>query len=290
MPCYKPLKAWQNENGGPVAFSPSGYHNKPLQLPCSQCVGCRLERSRQWAVRCVHEASLWDDNIFVTLTYETEPLDGSLDKTHFQKFMKRLRSRNPGKPIRYYMCGEYGERLRRPHYHAIIFNHYFEDTTRSLMLGDNLATSQELDEIWGHGYTSIGEVNHDTCAYTSRYITKKITGNDQFHHYVNEDGVFRQPEYTQMSLKPAIGKTWYAEYKNDCYPSDFITTKGKKFRVPKYYDKLLEQEEPGKLADLKHKRKLKAWERNADNTPARLAAKEKCTYARLQNYERSYEG
>ena len=241
-------------------------------------------------MRCVHEASLWDENIFVTLTYETEPTDGSLHKPDFQKFMKRLRRRNDHKPIRYYMCGEYGENLGRPHYHAIIFNHEFKDQTNARLLGDGLQTSETLDEIWGHGYTTIGTVNFDTCAYTARYITKKITGDDQYHHYVNEDGVFRQPEYTQMSLRPAIGKAWYGTFKNDCYPSDFITTKGKKYKVPGYYDKLLKEEQPGLLQELKHQRKLKAWEHNADNTTARLAAKETCAKARLQTNTRSYEG
>jgi len=47
---------------------PSGY--KPLALPCGQCTGCLLERSRQWAVRLMKEFKLHDETCFLTLTYD----------------------------------------------------------------------------------------------------------------------------------------------------------------------------------------------------------------------------
>jgi hypothetical protein len=134
MPCYFPITAWRSKDGKneagkwPVVFKPTaGYLDKELKLPCGRCIGCRLERSRQWAVRCVHEASLHEKNCFITLTYSPEnlPKDGSLDVSHFQKFMKRFRKRfGPG--IRFFHCGEYGESLSRPHYHACIFGFDFE--------------------------------------------------------------------------------------------------------------------------------------------------------------------
>ncbi len=116
-----------------------------MEVACSQCIGCRLDHAGMWASRIEHESSLYDDsngNCFITLTYDEEhlPQDWSLDKSHFQKFMKRLRKRYPQK-IRYYHCGEYGENCRhgihttlcpgcnvgRPHYHAILFNIDFHD-------------------------------------------------------------------------------------------------------------------------------------------------------------------
>jgi hypothetical protein len=92
MACYHPIGAYQKRAGGPVYFKNDGA-GMPLQLPCGQCVGCKLERSRQWAVRCMHEASLYENNCFVTLTLDDDhlPSDGSLDKDIFQRFMKRLR-------------------------------------------------------------------------------------------------------------------------------------------------------------------------------------------------------
>ena len=154
MPCYKPLKAFQCLDGS-IVFAELKRNDivKSLELRCGQCVGCRLERSRQWAVRCMHEASLYKNNCFLTLTYSDEylPDDYSLHYEDFQKFMKRLRKRFKGLepaayaestdkmkrlrkrlkfPIRFYMAGEYGEQFGRPHFHACIFNFDFSDKYR----------------------------------------------------------------------------------------------------------------------------------------------------------------
>ena len=133
MACYKPLRAWQCANGD-VVFAELGRFDitRQLDLPCGQCVGCRLERSRQWAMRCLHEAKMHDRNCFVTLTYNNDnvPADRSLNYRDFQLFMKRLRFHFRGVPIRFYMCGEYGEDFGRPHFHACLFGLDFPDKTR----------------------------------------------------------------------------------------------------------------------------------------------------------------
>jgi len=116
-----------------IVFNPKyGYPDMPVELPCRQCIGCRLEYSRQWAIRCLHEASLYDENCYITLTYDDQKLPESydikngLDLSHFQLFMKRLRKKY-GAKIRFFHCGEYGEDRGRPHFHACIFNHDFQD-------------------------------------------------------------------------------------------------------------------------------------------------------------------
>lgn len=98
MPCFSPLKAWQSHkkksNGkSSITFTENPTNTIPIELPCGQCSSCRLERSRQWAIRCMHEAQLHNENAFITLTYDDEhlPLDNSLNLKHFQDFMKRLR-------------------------------------------------------------------------------------------------------------------------------------------------------------------------------------------------------
>ena len=121
MACYTPLKGYRSteltKNGKrKIVFNRNhGFADLPVTVPCGQCIGCRLERSRQWAIRCTHEASLWEKNCFITLTYNDEnlPKDGSLDVTHFQKFMKRLRKKH-GAGIRFYHCGEYGDKFGFP--------------------------------------------------------------------------------------------------------------------------------------------------------------------------------
>lgn len=238
MPCYNPLQGYRsrhlNASGKrSIAFNiHDGFIDQPITVPCGQCIGCRLERSRQWAIRCVHEASLYDENCFVTLTYDNAhlPDDGSLDKTHFQKFMKRLRKYYGNYRLRYFHCGEYGERFARPHYHLCIFGFDFPDKELwKETSGGKLYISDTLNEIWGKGYCVLGDVTFESAAYVARYITKKITGDKADEHYVDKKtGVLRLPEYITMSRRPGIGSDWYSKYSTDAFPSDFIVIRGKK--------------------------------------------------------------
>ena len=127
MPCFHPITAY-NKIGGGITWTYSESNATKIQISCKQCTGCRQENQRQWAIRCIHEASLHLNNIFVTLTYNNEnlPKHNTLVKEHFQLFMKRLRKHKKAtkhNKIRYFHCGEYGEKNSlRPHYHAIIYN------------------------------------------------------------------------------------------------------------------------------------------------------------------------
>ena len=135
MPCFHPLEGYWSKDRNPsgkrsLTFNArEAFTDKKIDVPCGRCVGCRLERSRQWAIRCVHEASLYDNNCFITLTYDSDhvPSDGSLRVEDFQNFMKRLRKSVAPRRVRFFHCGEYGERGDRPHYHAILFNLDFDD-------------------------------------------------------------------------------------------------------------------------------------------------------------------
>lgn len=289
------MRAWQGDDGGPLSFSPSNYARNMVQIPCSQCIGCRLERSRQWATRCMHESAMHEENSFITLTYDQEniPWDGSLNKKHLQDFFKRFRHHLGNTKIRYYAVGEYGDQLMRPHYHALIFGYDFPDrelwTDRE---GVRTYVSEQLSKIWKWGFTTVGDCTWETAAYCARYALKKQTGKNKDHYWVpltSDMHVQLQPEFAVMSLKPAIGKRWFEEFEGDCYPSDYITQKGKKLRVPKYYDELLAAKNPELLAEIKERRKRQAWKHNEDNTPQRLEAKEACTKARMNLLRRGLE-
>lgn len=301
MPCYHPLTGWkslkQNSSGKrSIVFKAElGLPESQLQVPCGKCIGCRLERSRQWAMRCVHEASLYSENCFITLTYSPEnlPENMSLDKTHFQKFMKRLRKKFKNDKIRYFQCGEYGEEqdehlaeystIGRPHYHACLFNFNFPDLVLySVRDGVRLYTSEILNKIWGYGYCTIGDVTFESAAYVARYVTKKINGPKAKEHYkkLNPDtGEIHDilPEYVTMSRGGKTGRgiahAWYQEFKNDLR-KDFITLRGVKMMPAKYYDKLLEEEEPERYEHIKAVRQERAEMLEADNTPERLQVRE----------------
>ena len=260
----------------------------PVEFACGQCIGCRLERSRQWAIRCVHEASLYEDNCFITLTYDNEhlPFDRSLCLDHFQKFMKRLRFKFKPRVIRFFHCGEYGENLGRPHYHACLFNFDFED--KKLFrekYGVRLYVSEILQELWPFGFSTVGNVTFESAAYVARYVTKKITGDFAEAHY---EGL--KPEYVTMSRRPGIGTDWFKKFKSDVFPSDEVILRGKKLRAPKFYDRLFEVEDQSGFACIKAQRIAKGVDRADDNTYDRLRVKEVCAKAKLSNQlKRSYE-
>ena len=296
MACYKPLKAYQCFDKS-IVFTEARKHDivRSLELPCGQCVGCRLERSRQWAIRCMHEASLYKDNCFITLTYDDQhlPEDYSLHYDDFQKFMKRTRKKYTGRKIRFYMAGEYGENFGRPHFHACIFNLDFEDKYlwQKTETGSKIYRSKILEELWPFGYSSIGEVNFQSAAYVARYIMKKVTGDmaDQHYEEVNfttGEIIQRKPEFNKMSLKPGIGYKWYEKFKDDVYPHDYVIVNGKKCKPPKFYDKKYADDYPYEFDQLQWDREKKAKAQVFDNTPERLLVKEEVLKAKLSRLKR----
>ncbi|AXH78051.1 MAG: replication initiator protein [Microviridae sp.] len=317
MPCYAPLVAYQCTNGA-IVFTDNLARNdvhKQLLLPCGQCVGCRLERSRVWAARCMHHAQMHTDNAFITLTYDDEHLTSpSLNHRDFQLFMKRLRksvsvssNKKQSDPdrvrksqtvrkISYYMAGEYGDKTRRPHFHACIFGWTPSDKIywRSTTAGSRLYTSTELTELWKKGFTSIGDVNFESAAYIARYIMNKQTGPGAWKYYEHIDDETGEitdlkPEYNKMSLgkNNAIGKSWLQKYKTDVYPDGEILVRQKKTKTPKYYDKLYKQLEPDNYEEMKNQREIQALQYRDDNTPARLKAKETVKKRQIQSLLRT---
>lgn len=296
MACYSPISAFQTTEGQ-IVFSERGSIARALKLPCQQCVGCRLERSRQWATRCLLESQMHSHNCFITLTYSPEhlPQDCSLDYSHFQLFMKRLRKHFTGVRIRFYMCGEYGENYGRPHYHACLFGLDFSDKSfwKLSPSGEKLYRSAVLESLWPYGFSSVGDVTFQSAAYVARYIMKKITGQPAIAHYAVVDpdtGEYfqRTPEFNKMSLKPGIGALWFEKYSSDVYPHDFIVINGKKIRPPKYFDKLLADDNPFTFDDIQYSRELNADKHLDDNTESRLAVKQAVTNARLSKLKRGF--
>jgi hypothetical protein len=297
MPCYHPLSAYQCADGS-IVFYESKRHDtvKSLSLPCGQCVGCRLERSRQWAIRCMHEAQMHTQNCFITLTYDDAhlPSDRSLHYRDFQLFIKRLRKRYPGRRIRYYMAGEYGENFGRPHWHACIFGLDFDDKKLWKRTSANslLYRSANLETLWPFGYSSIGDVTFESAAYVARYIMKKVTGKNASEHYQEIDPdtgeiTNRTPEFTKMSLKPGIGYEWYKQYTSDVYPHDYVVVRGKKVKPPKFYDKKYKIDNPYEFDEVLYIREKSAKLNYADNTLERLAVKEQVAKAKLQKLKRN---
>ena len=241
--------------------------------PCGQCIGCRLEYSRGWAMRCVHEASLHKDNSFLTLTYNNEnlPEDRSIYKSHLQLFIKRFRNAITER-IRYFACGEYGDLRGRPHYHVIIFGYMPNDTVlleaskfRSFQSrwhsGEDFSIykSSFIEKLWTKGFITVGNVSYESAAYVARYATKKVTGKDAQQAYKG-----KLPEFALMSRSPGIGSDWIAKYKTDIYPKDYVTHKGQKLRPIRFYDERYKETNPKGFEEVKKKRQ-KFQERYGEN-------------------------
>lgn len=261
--CYRPQPAVRLSDGT-VKFVSRDHPKKEvdLVLPCGQCIGCRLERARSWAVRCVHESRLHESNCFVTLTYDDSnlPAGGSLDYPEFQRFMKRLR-KSVGS-VRFYMGGEYGDQLLRPHYHVIIFGYDFPDKVffKRSNSGERIYTSEILSRLWPFGLSSIGAVTFESAAYIARYCVQKVNGDLAKSHYetFTSDGeiIYRCPEFNHMSLKPGIGAGFFERFYSDIFPRDYTVINGTKHKLPGYYDVLLERRDPDLLESLKWQREL----------------------------------
>lgn len=252
----------------------STYYFDFINIPCGQCIGCRLEYSRQWACRMMLELPYSSSSYFITLTYddehvpESEFLDNesgellyhkTLCKRDLQLFNKRLR-KHYGEGIRFYACGEYGSNSFRPHYHSIYFNLPISDLEFFMRSpsGFNYYRSKTIDKLWNKGYTLICDVTFETCAYVSRYVTKKVNGAKKSDF----ERLGIQPEFSLMSRRPGIGRRWFDEHGRDAFKTYIITVStsngGLRFKPPSYYDRLYDGLEPLRMAEIKEKNRFKA--------------------------------
>lgn len=319
MACYHPLKAFKigvNPSSGKdmlkvvpfktdhvekradgkiiesdLAYSSpySTVYRDSVDIPCGKCIGCRLDKSREWANRCSVELSYYKYNYFVTFTYNDDhlPINYYLDedtgeikesqtlyKRDFQLFMKRLRKAYnemfPDEQIRFYMSGEYGSRSFRPHYHSIMFNLFIPDLKpyKQNAQGDWLYTSEWLNSLWTTpkddvykrssgilGYVVIGEVDWESIAYVSRYTIDKLNGKlDYVYEKFNIE-----KEFSLMSRRPGIGKQFYEDHKSEISTQDKFYIKGRNgarpFTIPRYYSNLYAVEFPDRADQIKEQNK-----------------------------------
>lgn len=248
MSCFHPWAAARLPNGTVVkAGTPGWKAGDPLTLPCGTCFGCRQARSRHWAIRCTHEASLWDHNLFLTLTYDDAHLRWpyALDKKHLQGFLKNLRRRFDGAqpdprrhhPIRFFASGEYGDITKRPHYHVLLYNLRLLDLEK---YGDTSTTSPSLRLLWRHGSHLCEEVTPATIRYVAGYATKKVMGPiapDYYSRTDPETGEWTrvQRPFNTMSRRPGVGSDWYHRYKRDLRRGH-LRFDGNESSIPRFYE------------------------------------------------------
>lgn len=264
------------------------------EIPCKKCIGCRLDYSREWANRGFLEAQHWQQNYFITLTYNDEnlPENGSLEPEEFTNFIKRLRKRMADKRIqfdgiRFMGCGEYGEERGRPHYHIILFNCQLpvDSFYQPRIINKNTYWQNHIiEKCWTKGISNVSDVTWNNIAYTARYITKKIYGAQAQEEYAD-----KEPEFFRVSRRPGIGGYYYDENKETIYTNDEIIVKNRKgahsSKPPKYFDRLLEAEQPDRLEQIKRERR----KRQRDNERIKDGCISNTRLERLEIEERSLQ-
>lgn len=249
---------WVREHGAPT---------NALHLPCRKCIGCRLEKSRQWATRLMHEIPAHNQACFLTLTYDDQnlPKNGSLDKTHLRAFFNDLRSRNSyyGKEkIKYFACGEYGDQTGRPHYHAALYGSIGCEGTDDLRTEEEPSRSGALQyshadiaATWPHGLHRISELSFESAAYVARYVLKKMSGPTSANHYGPRIPEF-QTSSNGLGKSHLIDSEGQPKWLSDVYPADHVVLPGRgAFMPPPYYDRILEKVDPGLFEKVKAARK-----------------------------------
>lgn len=300
MACYRPLAGFKSsvvnpETGKNVFFVTGGDKSFPgmeyVPIPCGRCVGCLTDRARSWTVRILHESSLYEKNCFITLTFDDKflPPNGSLvaGGKDFRLFMRRLRKalKAVGQKVRFFHCGEYGDLLKRPHHHAVLFGFDFPDKVAMGGSGKNIFYSSEiLRSLWPYGFSSVGELTEASAAYVAGYVVKKVLGAGSRRHY---DG--KVPEYVSMSRKPGIASDWIRLYGSDVYPDDFVVLKsGLKLRPPRFYDSVFDRDNPSDFSVIKSRR-IDRCKISVDNTIDRLKVREEVSKLKLKRKERNFE-
>lgn len=213
-----------------------------IPLPCGKCLNCKINHANEWAVRCVLESKLHENNYFITLTFDDAhlPADKKQARREIQLFFKRLR--NEVGSFRYFGCCEKGKQgSQRFHYHIIFFGLFLNDLKANNF---HQLKSSTLDKVWSLGLYDIGEMTYASANYVAQYAVKKVFGSSD-------------DEFIFMSNRPGIGADWLQRNKDKCFQYDQVFGSFGSMnsaKMPRYFDKLLEAIDPEAFEDLKDRR------------------------------------
>lgn len=223
----------------PKTIYKKGYY---ISVGCGKCFECLQQRATEWAYRICLESSLYEHNCMVTLTYNEDncPKDSHLSKRDLQLFMKRLRKHYNNVKVKFFACGEYGDKKGRPHYHIILFNMYFEDMFWFCKdkKGTDLYRSPVLERLWNKGFSSICEIEFNVAKYCAIYMQKPP-----------KDG--RPKPFLLMSRRPGIG---FGAIREEWLASDKIYYNGRYIKIPRYFLDVLSRSFPNLVETLKNNR------------------------------------
>ena len=276
-------------------------HNKNSFITLTlneQTLASRREQEPRFPVPLLSEKSAGSENSATSSNREEdEPAQqDSLVKRDLQLFVKKLRKsqdKDGLAKVKYYAVGEYGENYGRPHYHAALFGEDFSDDRyvwRTTESGHTVYRSPRLEETVDPRKLRDWRTHVRIRSICNPLHKKKINGPMAKEHYKRYDPTTGEiywitPEFNLMSRGGRKGKgiaaTWLETYKDDVYPHDYVIMNGQKLKPPRYYDNQLAASDQIGAILMKLEREFSARSQRADNTPKRLAAKEKVAQAKL---------
>jgi len=290
MPCFYPVHGWRSASGKLTQDPGKAVSPIPKTVPCLGCIGCRVTKTSEWACRSVLELRSWADSCFITLTYSPEnlPPNSTLNPKHLADFWKRLRqqlardARKAGLSppmVRYFSCGEYGEKFVRPHYHAILFGWSPSDGVKIKETDFGpLSSSAFLSDVWGLGYVSFGDVRYESCAYVASYVQAKLTGKDAEEAYID-----RFAPFARMSTRPGLGLEAVYSLDSEFERDDIWLGGSRSSPLPRYFMETLKASNPPLYERLVKRRKDKANKPDSilEQRPERLLVREQVLKAKL---------
>ena len=309
---FEVLKCYDSPYNFPILYDRNTFDEKGMFIfvPCNHCIGCKLDYSRMWATRSVHEAYManyFNDCAFLTLTFNDDMLyhrdnPYSLNKVAFRCFIKRLRKAvmsDYGKTFRFMSCGEYGSRRGRPHYHMLIYGFNFPDKyvySTKIVHGQRIFyyRSPFLEKLWkpancdkSFGFSIIGLVNYETSAYVARYVTKKL-------HKSNRCYLNKEQEFLLASRNKGLGYYYLEKFYKQIFDNGYITLPtGFKAPIPRYYYNSLSEIDPQKYYDYTIARQADLRKMlfvdDINKSAVRLKCKEELQSQRLDKLFRTYE-
>lgn len=211
----------------PLVDESTGEVFEPFDVGCGKCTECINLHKISWQHRLEDEKKCHKVSCFITLTYAET--DGNLHPDDLTKFLKRLRKAIEPVKIRYYACGEYGSKGKRPHYHVVVFGYDFPDKVdfRRDKKGFMMCRSPLLEKLWTFGISSVLPANMTTFGYVTKDMQKLLPVDDG-----------RLPPFIRMSTHPGIGANGW----NRSLTDGKLWHDGKSIPLPRYYKKLAEKE------------------------------------------------
>lgn len=191
---------------------------------CNKCIACKQKYARQLGMRCVLHASLYQQNCFLTLTYDetTQGYHNQLNYRDVQLFKKRLRKHCGKKKIQIFNVHEYGKNGKK-HWHLVVFNHDFSKDRQRF---GQYFTSKALSKLWPHGHHTIGDVTLASAMYQAQYTQKDIKNGNL------------QDDKKAKSNHSGIGRDYFLQHYRQILRLGYVPFEGHKLPIPRYFLKI----------------------------------------------------